>query len=228
MENHKRQPAGPSGQVVGVVARVPFLGIVAVEDVEVRGVLGVDRLGQIGLAVDQRGAVEGREQPLVGIDDERVGPFEAGELGPGPRARTAPRRRRHRRCGTTASAPAATSATPARSSTMPALVVPAVATTAMTSSARGCASRAARSAAPVRRWSSVGTTSASTPMTCRALPTEEWASSLTAISGSGRSEPAAPVAGRVAGHHEGGEVPGRAAGHEAAAGPGREAGRARR
>ena len=35
---------------------------------------------------------------------------------------------------------------------MPALVVPAVATTAMTSSARGCPSSAARSAAPVSRW----------------------------------------------------------------------------
>ena len=66
---------------------------------------------------------------------------------------------------------------------MPALVVPAVATTAMTSSARGCPSRAARKAKPVSRWSSVGTTNASTPMTWRALPTEEWASSLTATSG---------------------------------------------
>ncbi len=120
---------------------------------------------------------------------------------------------------------AATSATPARSSTMPALVVPAVATTAMTSSARGCPSRAARSARPVSRWSSVGTTSASTPMTWRALPTEEWASSLTATSGLCRSEPAPPVAGRVAGHHERREVPGRAARHEAAAGPGGQAGR---
>jgi len=34
------------------------------------------------LAIEQRGAVERREQPLVGIDDERVGPLEAVELGP--------------------------------------------------------------------------------------------------------------------------------------------------
>ena len=77
-----RQATGPPGQVVGVVARVPLLGVVAVEDLQVGGVLGVDRLGQIGLAVEQRGAVERCEQPLVGIDDERVGPFEPGELVP--------------------------------------------------------------------------------------------------------------------------------------------------
>ncbi len=42
----------------------------------------MDRLGQIGLAVEQGGAVERREQPLVGIDDERVGLFESRELVP--------------------------------------------------------------------------------------------------------------------------------------------------
>ena len=73
---------------------------------------------------------------------------------------------------------------------MPAFVVPAVATTPMTSSARGWAARAAESAGPVSRWSSVGTINASTPMTWSALPTEEWASSLTAIRG--RAGPSPP------------------------------------
>jgi len=42
------QPARPAGQVIGVVARVPLLGILTVEDLEIRGVLGVDRFGQVG------------------------------------------------------------------------------------------------------------------------------------------------------------------------------------
>ena len=41
----------------------------------------------------------------------------------------------------------------------------------------------------------------------------------------GRPDPAPPVAGRVAGHHEGREVAGRAAGDEAPTGPGGKAGR---
>ena len=66
---------------------------------------------------------------------------------------------------------------------MPALVVPPVATTPITSSARESASSAARKARPVRRWSSVGMMKGSTPMTWSALPTEEWASSLMAMRG---------------------------------------------
>ena len=78
----QREAPGAPGQVEGVVARVPLLGLPAVQDVEVLGVLGVHRLGQVGLAVDQGGAVEGREEPLVRIDDERVGPLETGEPVP--------------------------------------------------------------------------------------------------------------------------------------------------
>ena len=66
---------------------------------------------------------------------------------------------------------------------MPALVVPPVATTAITSSARGWASSVATSPVPVIRWSSHGTRRASTPSTRKAFPTEEWASSLMATSG---------------------------------------------
>ena len=47
------------------------------------GVLRVHRFGQIGPSVEQGGAVEWREQPLVGIDDERVGTVEPGEDPPG-------------------------------------------------------------------------------------------------------------------------------------------------
>ncbi len=77
----------------------------------------------------------------------------------------------------------ATSATPSRSSTIPALVVPAVATTPITSDARGSSRSAVRSASPVRRWLRTGTGNVSTPRTWQALPTDEWASSLMAISG---------------------------------------------
>ena len=78
---------------------------------------------------------------------------------------------------------AATSATPSRSSTIPALVVPAVATTPITSAPRGSSRSAARNASPVRRWSRVGTGNVPTPSTRQALPTEECASSLMAMRG---------------------------------------------
>ena len=39
----------------------------------------MDGLGEARFAVDQGGAVERCEQPLVGVDDEGVGPLEAGE-----------------------------------------------------------------------------------------------------------------------------------------------------
>ena len=52
------------------------------QHLEVLGVLGVHRLGQVGPAVDQRGAVEGGEEPLVRVDDERVGALETPELIP--------------------------------------------------------------------------------------------------------------------------------------------------
>ena len=73
---------------------------------------------------------------------------------------------------------------------IPALVVPPVATTAITSSPRGWVARASRRAGPVSRWSSQGTSSGSMPSTWSALPTEEWASSLMATTGcSGVSSP---------------------------------------
>ena len=86
-----------------------------------------------GFAVEQRRAVERREQPLVRVDHERVGDAR--------RRRSADARRRREQRGAAVGAvdvePHAAhrgrSPTPARSSTIPAFVVPAVATTAHTS-----------------------------------------------------------------------------------------------
>ena len=102
---------------------------------------------------------------------------------------------------------------------IPALVVPPVATTPMTSPPRGWPSSAARRPRPVSRWSSQGTSRASTPRTRSALPTEEWASSLMAINGRSGARSPMPVAGRVPGHHQRRQVSGRATRDEAPAGP---------
>ena len=69
---------------------------------------------------------------------------------------------------------------PSRSSTIPAFVVPAVATTATIDSGSSSASRAARSVSAVMTWSSAAMTTGSIPRRCSAEPTEEWASSLIA------------------------------------------------
>ncbi len=62
--------------------------------------LGVGRPGQLGAAVEQGGAVERGEQPLVRVDHERVGPLDRRRSAAGRSARPAPRRRRRRRRGT--------------------------------------------------------------------------------------------------------------------------------
>ena len=66
---------------------------------------------------------------------------------------------------------------------IPALVVPAVATTPMASFPRGWWASVAARPSPVIRWSSHGTGSASTPSIASAFPTDEWASSLMAMRG---------------------------------------------
>ena len=73
------QASGPAGQVVGVVAGIPLVRGVVVEHIEIGGVLGVDSLGQAGLAVDEGGTVEGGEQPLVRVDHEGVRHLDAVE-----------------------------------------------------------------------------------------------------------------------------------------------------
>ena len=75
---------------------------------------------------------------------------------------------------------------------MPALVVPDVATTAATEPGSGEAASAARSPAPVSRWSSDRTTSGSISQIRSVLVIEECASSLTATRHR-RPEPAAPA-----------------------------------
>ena len=59
---------------------------------------------------------------------------------------------------------------------MPAFVVPDVATIPITLSGFGSFAIASSRLALVKRWSSVVTMSGSTPSTCSALPTLEWAS----------------------------------------------------
>ena len=108
---------------------------------------------------------------------------------------------------------------------MPALVVPAVATTAMTSSARGCPSqggpqRQAGQAVVLGRDDERLDADDVEGLAHRGVGVLTHRDQRT-----GGSDPAAPVAGRVAGHHEGREVPGRATGHEAPPGPGGQAGR---
>ena len=100
---------------------------------------------------------------------------------------------------------------------MPALVVPAVATTPMTSARRGSSRSAARRAAPVRRWSCVATVSVPIPSTWRALPTDECRVLAQSNEGTQRCCGAAPVLGRVAGHHQSRQVARRSTGDEAAA-----------
>ena len=67
-----RQTAGPTGELITEVARV--VGIVArAQHIDVRTVLGVDVASERGLAIDERARARCSEQPLVRIDDERVG-----------------------------------------------------------------------------------------------------------------------------------------------------------
>jgi hypothetical protein len=40
------------------------------KDVEIAGLLGMDSPGQRRVPVEQSGAVEGGEEPLVGVDDQ--------------------------------------------------------------------------------------------------------------------------------------------------------------
>ncbi len=72
---------------------------------------------------------------------------------------------------------------------IPALVVPAVATTPMASSPLGWPARVAAKPSPVIRWFWHGTVNASTPSTASALPTDEWASSLMAMRGRSGAPP---------------------------------------
>ncbi len=97
----QRQAPGPPGEVVGVVGRVPLARPV-VDDVQVGGVLLVHRTRHRRFPVQQGGAVERGEQPLVRVHDERVGVLDPVVGGAGRSARTGRPRRRRRPRGTTA------------------------------------------------------------------------------------------------------------------------------
>jgi hypothetical protein len=74
----QRHPTGPAGELEAEIARVVRV-IVGAQHVDVGAVLGVHFAGQVRLPVHQRARSGGREQPLVRIDDERVGPLDARE-----------------------------------------------------------------------------------------------------------------------------------------------------
>jgi hypothetical protein len=71
----ERESAGSPRQMECVVRRIPFRFIHRA--VEIRGALAVSLLRDAGIAIQQRTRVERREQPLVRIDDERVGAFDS-------------------------------------------------------------------------------------------------------------------------------------------------------
>ena len=75
---------------------------------------------------------------------------------------------------------------------IPALVVPAVATTTASDDGSGSAPIAARSAAPLSRWSAVTTVSGSISRIRSVLAIEEWASALTTAR-KRRPAPASPA-----------------------------------
>ena len=105
---------------------------------------------------------------------------------------------------------------PARSSTIPAFVDPALATTAKSPST-SVRSRASSSRSPVRRpRASEGTWISSTSMTAAAEATEEWAVSAAATLH--RERTATPDLHGLAGGDEGRQVPRRASGDEASPG----------
>lgn len=74
------QAAGAAREVRGEVGRAPVARLG--QGVEVLGVLRVRAAAEIGVAVDERARVERREQPLVRVDDERVGAFDPCEAVP--------------------------------------------------------------------------------------------------------------------------------------------------
>ena len=74
------EAAHATGEVVGVVRRRPFAR--GVDVLEVLGLLSERRRGKAWIAVEDRGAVERREQPLVRVDHDRVGPLDPVEQRP--------------------------------------------------------------------------------------------------------------------------------------------------
>ena len=79
-ENQSREAARPTREVVRVVGRVPVGR--GQRRVEVRRQLPVGRERQRRISVQQRARVVRREQPLVRVHDERVGPLDTVEQRP--------------------------------------------------------------------------------------------------------------------------------------------------
>ena len=184
----------------------------------------MDRLGQIGLAVEQRGAVEGREEPLVGIDDERVGPFEPDELvpdrwreqggAPVGAVDVEPQRAFRRHIGHAGEVvDDAGVGRSCRGDHGDHVVGPRV-------PFQGGPQRQARQPVVVGRDDQGLDADDVEGLAHRGVGVLTHRHQRV-----GGSDPAPPVAGRVAGHHERREVPGRASRDEASPGPGGQAGR---
>ena len=142
--------------------------------------LGVGGRRQRRLAVDEGGAVVRREQPLVGIDAEAVGPLEARRARRPSTARTARRRRRRRRRAATGRARRRRRRWRRARRWRRRWSCRSWPTTANSPSVPASAS-AARSAAPViRPRSSGGTSTTSTSITRAAACTEAWVSPVVA------------------------------------------------
>ena len=77
------EPACAAGEVVGQIGGVQ--GGLRLGGFEVRGVLPVCCDGERRIAIDEGAGVVGREQPLVRVDDERVGALDAIEERPDAR-----------------------------------------------------------------------------------------------------------------------------------------------
>ncbi len=189
-ENQNGSPRARRDEVEGVVGRVPVGA--GLQHIEVRSVLRVRLPREVGVAVEQRGTVEWREEPLVRIDRQGVRSVDPAEQGSRARRPPGPQARMRRRRATTSPFAAATSAIPMRSSTIPAFVVPAVATIANTP-LRSVPATVCPIVHRVRRpRSSVGATSIDASMTRAAAATDECAASLTTITERGASSGAIP------------------------------------
>ena len=210
----QRQATSTSGQLVRVVGGVPLA--VVVDHIEVRRVLRVHHTGErrdsgkrarrsrtarTATCADRSpgssASLDARE-PLAHTRREEGGAAVGGiDVHPScSRFAYARRRRRGRRRA-------------------PALVVPAVATTAHRAEpGSGSASRAATSAGPVRRSSTPGTTSGSTSMMRIVLATDECVCSLTANPKRRPPIHRHDAPGALACDHQRRKVGGRAALHE--------------
>ena len=74
----ERKAPGPPSEKVAVIRRVPPRSLI--DGFEVTGMLGMGRLGDGGLSVEKRTAVEWREQPFMWVDNNGVATIDSKEM----------------------------------------------------------------------------------------------------------------------------------------------------